>query len=130
MLPASDYLDPAVPVRRVEEAVAEDWRRLARCEFRLALGLRRLYRDYAHRRDGRGRFADWAEDRFGVPAKLASTFSFLGEHFERLGIGYDPRRRRAPGAEPKPEAEGPESPHVGAGKKGREKATGEGRGVA
>jgi hypothetical protein len=86
MLPVSDYLDPAVPVRRVEEAVAEDWRRLTRCEFRLALGLRRLFRDYAHRRDGRGRFADWAEDRFGVPAKLALTFSFLGEHFERLAL--------------------------------------------
>ncbi len=86
MLPASDFLDPAVPVRRVEEAVAEDWSRLTRSEFRLALGLRRLYRDYAHRRDGRGRFVDWAEDRFGVPAKLASTFSFLGEHFERLPV--------------------------------------------
>ena len=86
MLPASDYLDSAVPVRRVEEAVAEDWRHLGRSEFRLALGLRRLYRDYAHRRDGRGRFVDWAEDRFGIPAKLASSFSFLGEHFERLPL--------------------------------------------
>ncbi len=69
MLPASDLLDPAVPVRRVEEAVAE--------EYRTASG-------------------------------------------EYLGIGYDPRRRRAP----EQDTEGPRHPHVGNGKEGREKAPG------
>lgn len=83
-MPDSLVLDPAFPVARVEAAVRADFTAHQRTEYRLCLGLRRLYTANAHRGGARASFADWAEQRLGIPSKLASLFSFLGFHFERL----------------------------------------------
>jgi hypothetical protein len=90
MQPPSTLLDPAVPLDEVQGVVAETWNQVQTGEYRLCLGLRRLFRDNAHRGSGIAKFTDWAEFAFGIPEKLAGTFSFLGEHLERL-----PRLRRA-----------------------------------
>jgi len=86
----SSLLDPAVPLAEVRDVVADCWSALERAEYRLCLGLRRLFRDHAHRGAGFARFTDYAAFAFGIPEKLAGTFSFLGEHLERL-----PRLREA-----------------------------------
>ncbi|MHC4470341.1 MAG: HNH endonuclease [Planctomycetota bacterium] len=90
MTTPSTLLDPSVPLAEVRDVVAKTWSQVQTGEYRLCLGLRRLYRDHAHRGAGFARFADYAAFAFGIPEKLASTFSFLGEHLERL-----PRLRMA-----------------------------------
>ena len=79
-------LDPAVRHDDVERAVRDDWDAHQRSGVRLSLALRRLYRDNVHRRDGRGRFSDWARERFGIPEKLAWTFSLLGRDLEQFPL--------------------------------------------
>jgi len=80
----SSLLDPAVPHREVKAAVKQAWRNWQRADYRLALGLRRLFRDQVHRGSGRGDFGDWAESVWGIPRKQVWTFNCLGEHLERL----------------------------------------------
>ena len=77
-------LDPAVPLTRVAAHVKKRWRQHQRVELELSLGLRRLFRDCAHRGNGTGNFATYAEREFDIPPKLTWTFSNLGEHLERL----------------------------------------------
>jgi len=79
-------LNPSVKHRRVESTVSELWDAHQRTEYGLCLGLRRLYRDQVHRRKGRARFVDWAEQRFGIPRKLAGTFSWIGSVIEKLPL--------------------------------------------
>ena len=79
-------LDPSVKHDRVRATVSKLWRGRERAEYGLCLGLRRLYRDQVHRGKGRGRFVDWVEERFGIPAKLAGLFSWLGSRLEGLPL--------------------------------------------
>ena len=84
--PLAFLLDPSVKHRRVESTVAELWNAHQRAEYGLCLGLRRLFRDQVHRSKGRARFVDWVEQRFGIPRKLAGTFSWIGSVIEKLPL--------------------------------------------
>ncbi len=80
----SSLLDPAMSLKAVKKVVAQAWEVWRRADYRLALGLRRLFDDGAHRGAGKGNFGDWAEFTWGIPRKQAWTFCFLGEHLKRL----------------------------------------------
>ena len=84
--PLAFLLDPAVKHERVRATVSRLWQGRERADYGLCLGLRRLYRDQVHRGKGRGRFVDWVEQRFGIPAKLAGLFSWLGSRLEELPL--------------------------------------------
>ena len=90
MLPAESILDPTVKHAVIVAAVREDWEKVNVGTYRLCLALRRLFRDQVHRGASFSRFVDYAEREFHIPSKLAGTFSFLGEHLERL-----PQTRKA-----------------------------------
>ncbi|MEN8151732.1 MAG: hypothetical protein ABFS86_18090 [Planctomycetota bacterium] len=81
----SDWVrDRTTPHRAVERLVRRRWGEVQRGEFELCLALRRLYLDNVHRHAGYARFADYADQEFGIPGKLADLFCFLGRHLERL----------------------------------------------
>ena len=84
--PLAFLLDPAVRHERVRSTITKLWNVRDRASYGLCLGLRRLYRDQVHRGKGRSRFADWAEQNFGIPAKLAGLFSWLGLRLEELPL--------------------------------------------
>jgi uncharacterized protein YifE (UPF0438 family) len=86
----SRLLDPAVPHDIVSDVVRRRWSEVERVQFDLCVALRRLFRDNVHRSKGFSRFSDYTEVEFGIPEKLAWTFSLLGKDFERL-----PRTREA-----------------------------------
>ena len=90
MTTGSGLLDPTLSHDVVRETVHGAWRAQQRAEFDVCLGLRRLFRDNVHRGRGFARFSDFTEHEFGIPVKLAWTFSALGKHLERL-----PRTRAA-----------------------------------
>ena len=79
-----EILDPSVRHAVVERSVLRDWHTREQSSVRLAVAMRRLFRDNVHRGHGRGRFSDWARERFGIPEKLAWTFSLLGRDLERF----------------------------------------------
>jgi len=81
----SDWvLDRTTPHRAVERLVRRRWGQVQRGEYELCMALRRLYLDNVHRHEGFARFADYADQRFGIPGKLADLFCFLARHLERL----------------------------------------------
>jgi len=82
----SFLLDPSVKHGRVEQTVMTLWNGHERAGYGLCLGLRRLFKDRVHRGQARARFADWVEQRFGIPAKLAGLFSWLGSRIEELPL--------------------------------------------
>jgi hypothetical protein len=86
----SRLLDPAVPHDLVCDVVRRRWDEVERGQFELCVGLRRLFRDNVHRSLGFSKFSDYTEFEFGIPEKLAWTFSLLGKDLERL-----PRTREA-----------------------------------
>ena len=90
MTTGSALLDPTLSHDAVQKTVHGAWRAHQRAELDRCLGLRRLFRDNVHRGRGFAQFSDFAEHEFGIPVKLAWTFSALGKHLERL-----PRTRAA-----------------------------------
>ena len=81
---ASWVRDRTTPHRAVERLVRQRWGQVQRGEYELCMALRRLYLDNVHRHEGFARFADYADQHFGIPGKLADLFCFLGRHLERL----------------------------------------------
>lgn len=79
-------LDPAVPLDRVLTRVRRRWASHQRSEAELCVGLRRLYRDQAHRGLGRSKFSRYIHAETGMPEKLVWIFMNLGKHFERLPL--------------------------------------------
>ena len=109
------FFDPSVPLDQVAAHVKKRYRQHQRVELELSLGLRRLFRDNIHRGTGLGNFGSYAEAKLDIPAKLAWTFSNLGEHLERLPllveamrtgeVTYTKAREFAPYIEPEEQAE-------------------------
>ncbi|MEN8149693.1 MAG: hypothetical protein ABFS86_07705, partial [Planctomycetota bacterium] len=60
-------MDPATPHRAVSRLVRRRWSQVQRGEYELSMALRRLYRDNVHRGAGHARFADYADQHFGIP---------------------------------------------------------------
>ena len=79
-------LDPSVRHERVDSAVRQLWSSHERSAYGLCLALHRLFRDQVHRGTGRSRFDVWAEDRYGIPRKLAGLFSWIGSKLEELPL--------------------------------------------
>ncbi|MEN8152280.1 MAG: hypothetical protein ABFS86_20855, partial [Planctomycetota bacterium] len=79
-------LDPATDHDFVDRCVRDQWGRRERATLYLCVALRRLYRDNVHRASACSMFSDYVEQTFGIPGKLAWTFSQLGEHLERLPV--------------------------------------------
>ena len=77
-------LDPGTRHDRICDLVKRRWSDVQRGEYELCLALRRLFVDNVHRGAGIARFDDWVEFTFGMPAKLAGTFNFLGSRLECL----------------------------------------------
>ena len=77
-------LDPTTPHRAVGNLVSRRWQQVQNGEYEICIALRRLHRDNVHRHEGFSRFADYADQKFGIPGKLADLFCFLAGHFERL----------------------------------------------
>lgn len=77
-------LDPTTPHRAVGNLVHRRWAQIQRGEYEVCLALRRLFGDNVHRHEGFSRFADYAEQRYGIPGKLADLFCFIAGHLARL----------------------------------------------
>jgi hypothetical protein len=75
-------LDPTTSLKYVQQHARDRWADAQRAEYEVCIALRRLFVANAHRGIGRSRFNDWAEQNLGIPAKLASIFSYLGSYLE------------------------------------------------
>ena len=80
----SELLDSGTPLDEVIDTVKRCWGRSQYLEYAVCLGLRRLFRDRAHRDHVAGNFGEYGEKVFDIPAKLVWTFNFIGKNLERL----------------------------------------------